>query len=160
MYRRNGAKFFSTAIYRDCVHEMQGQFIDVWQQKADFPGSNHYVCLRGNQPVEDYFSILRSVSHDSTITAGTILSRAQGAVEVAATYAKHPEWKRASSHRGKVGDNMVPKSAGPCNVDDVCIRTCWSNGRAQAESVLLRCHPFLVSLGYGVSSKHMHRCTQ
>ena len=75
MYRRNGAKFFSTAIYRDCVHEMQGQFIDVWQQKTDFPGRNHYVRLRGSQPVEDYFSILPNVSHDSTITAGTILSR-------------------------------------------------------------------------------------
>ena len=65
LYRHNGAKFMSSRLYVDSVEEVMAQFVDVLRQEREFPGTKHYVCLRGNQQMETHIGCLRQTSHDT-----------------------------------------------------------------------------------------------
>ena len=93
--------------------------------QAHLQGKVHKKRMQDNDPWQDY-----------ECDCGRKLERVK-AFQIKQHHGKHPDWVRTSSHRGLVGDNLNPRTAGPCLVKDANLYLRWMAGRQDAEAVLL-----------------------
>ena len=51
---------FDEQWYCDMTEELGGVYYDVRQQHINFPGSEYFICLRGTDPLESEFGVVRT----------------------------------------------------------------------------------------------------
>ena len=126
---------FDTHWYCDLPEELGGVFWDVLQQGINFPGSEYFICHRGNDRQEGSISVVRTArGQGGVLDIEQCRRRFSVATQIDSIFEEAPRYKprRKGSN---IEDNMTPADAGTCRLP-IDLRPIWDAGLKLAQDDL------------------------
>ena len=126
---------FDTHWYCDFAEELGGVFWDVLQQGINFPGSEYFICHRGNDRQEGSISVVRTArGQGGVLDIEQCRRRFSVATQIDSIFAEAPRYKPRRK-RSNIEDNMTPADAGTCRLP-IDLWPIWDAGLKLAQDDL------------------------
>ena len=126
---------FDTHWYCDLAEELGGVFWDVQQQGIKFPGSEYFICHRGNDRQEGSIGVVRTArGQGGVLDIEQCRRRFSVATQIDSIFAEAPRYKPRRK-RSTIEDNMTPTDAGTCRLP-IDLQPIWDAGLKLAQDDL------------------------
>ena len=145
----------SAPLYVDFQTEFSTIFCFVDTMKELFPDASCFVCLHGNDRIENLFSIVRTArGSGGVLDIVQLRHRLACAAQIEEFLAARPGMRR-ERRRGVWGDNINPVTAGlPHTVSTVDLRRLWQQAFAEVDAEVAISLRGLAESGVGTHSPH------
>ena len=118
---------FDEQWYCDMAQEVGGVYYDVRRQKRDFPVSEYFICLRGTDPLESQYGVVRTThSQGGVLDIVQLRRRLAIATQIQEIFAHAPGYKVKQKHSSQA-DYMTLADARPCSLP-INLLELWQEG--------------------------------
>ena len=123
---------FDEQSYCDMAEELGEVYYDVRRQHINLSGLEYFICLRGTDPLESEFGLVRTAHGQGGVLDIVQLRRRLAiATQIEEIFAHAPGYK-PKRRRSSQADNMMPADAGPCSLP-INLPELWQEGVCYAQ---------------------------
>jgi len=129
-------------VFPRCIVYFQTEYSTIFSvaqssEAQKFNAASVFVCLHGNDRIENLFSVVRTArGTGGVLDIVQLRHRLACATQIEQFFAEHPEM-RIQKRRGVWGDNINPATAGkPHTVGEVDLRGLWAKAMSEVDPLV------------------------